>query len=1121
MSASSWRTSSVSSPLRYSVKHYMASSQRMGCFILCVPTSSIQKKTPSLETAKALPSIAPGRYYLPSFFILEDRVESRRLAIVPFLLAAVFVFAFVLNSSAQKIDSKIYSGMKWRLIGPFRGGRALAVTGVPSQPHTYYFGATGGGVWKTTDGGLTWNPLFDQQDVSSIGGIAVADSDPNIIYVGTGEACIRGNISFGDGVYKSLDAGKTWTNIGLKETRHIGAVIVHPNNPEVLFVAALGHAYGPNPERGVFRTRDGGKTWEKVLYLGDRTGAIDIVFDPHNPHVLFASMWEGYRTPWSLNSGGDKDGLYRSSDDGSTWKRVEGNGMPEGPLGRIGVAVSGADSNVVYALIEAKKGGLYRSDDAGTNWSLINDDHRFRQRAWYFTHVWADPKNAAGVYIANTGLFRSIDGGKSFDLLPAPHGDHHALWIDPNNPSRMINGNDGGATISVDGGQNWSTQNNQPTAQFYHVATDNDFQYRVYGSQQDNSSIGIRTRSDRGFIDRGDWDPVGGGESGYIVADPRDSNIIYADDEGPIFTRFDRRTNQAQSIQEWPEDPNGHPAAEQKFRYTWTMPIVISSHNPDVIYHTSQFVFRSTDSGRTWTAISPDLTRNDKTKQQDSGGPITKDQYTVEYYDVIFALAESPRQEGVLWAGTDDGLVQVTRDEGKTWNNVTPKGMPEWAMVSLIEASPFDAATAYVAVDAHKLDNFKPYIFKTTDFGKTWTSLAAGLPDNSYVHAVHEDPKRKGLLYAGTETGLWVSFDDGSHWQSLQLNLPPTPIHDMVVHNDDLTAATHGRSFWVLDDLSPLRQASANIATEEAHLFTPRSANRTREGHVDPRHYPIGENPPPGAILYYFLKEKPKEPAKLEILDEQGKIIRAFSSEEKKKEEAAQEGERDETVDHIPAKAGLNRFAWDLRYELPAKIPLAVYDGGEPLGPLALPGKYQVRLTVAGKPQAAPLEVKMDPRVQASPEDLRKQFDLMLKIRDREDEMNKAILGMRDLRAQLLALEKRVGTGDNAKAGASASADLRKKVGVVEEELIQVNAKSSEDEANYPTRLNSKFGALQNLVDSADAAPTAAEAAVFADLEQRLETQLAKWRDVLAKDVPALNDTMRKNNVALIAVSGK
>jgi len=615
----------------------------------------------------------------------------------------------------------------------------------------------------------------------------------------------------------------------------------------------------------------------------------------------------------------------------------------------------------------------------------------------------------------------------------------------------------------------------------------------------------------------GDWDAVGGGESGYIVPDPRDSNIVYADDEGPVFTRYDRRTNQAQSIQEWPEDPNGYPAAIQKYRYTWTMPIVISSHNPDVIYHTSQFVFRSNDAGRSWTTVSPDLTRNDKSKQQDSGGPLTKDQYTVEYYDVIFALAESPKQQGVLWAGTDDGLIQLTRDDGKNWANVTPKEMPEWGMVSLIDASPFDAATAYVAVDAHKLDNFKPLIFKTSDFGKTWTKIITGLPDNSYVHAVREDPKRKGLLYAGTETGIWVSFSDGVNWQPLQLNLPTTPIHDMIVHGDDLVVATHGRSFWVLDDVGPLRQASASVAAEAAHLFTPGAAVRTRMGHFNPRRYPVGENPPSGAVIDFYLKEEPKEPAKLEILDAQGKVIRSFTSEEKKKEGAAEEWERDAAEEHVPAKVGLNRFIWDLRYEVPAKIPQAVYDAGDPIAPLVLAGMYQVRLTLAGKSQVAPFEVKMDPRVQTSSEDLRMQFELMLKMRDRQDELNKAVMTIRETRAQLQALEKRLGSGESEKSLVTSSADLRKKMSVIEEELVQVNGKSSEDFANYPVKLDNKFSALQNLVDSADTAPTAAELAVFAQLDQQLEAQLTKWREVLSKDLPAINDAMQKHNVPLIA----
>jgi photosystem II stability/assembly factor-like uncharacterized protein len=1017
------------------------------------------------------------------------------------------------------IDPKLYGAMKWRLIGPFRGGRVLAVTGVVSQPNTYYMGAVAGGVWKTTDGGITWDPLFDKQSVSSIGAIAVSDSDPNVVYAGTGEACIRGNISFGDGVYRSNDGGKTWTNIGLKDSRHIGAVIVHPTNPDTVFVAALGHAYGPNAERGIFRTRDGGKTWEKVLYLDDRTGGIDVVFDPHNPHVLFAAMWEGYRTPWTLNSGGAKDGLFRSNDDGTTWKRVEGHGMPEGPLGRIGVSVSGEDSNVVYALIEAKKGGLYRSDDGGENWALINEDHRFRQRAWYFTHVWADPKDAYKVYIANTGLFRSTDGGKTFDRINAPHGDHHGLWIDPNNPNRMINANDGGATISVDGGRNWSTQNNQPTAQFYHIVADNDFPYHIYGTQQDNSSVGIATASDNGYIDRPDWDAVGGGESGYVAVDPRDSNIVYAGSYFGDITRYDKRTHQAQNIQQWPLDPDGYNAAAQKYRYTWTMPIVFSPHDPNELYHSAQFLFRSTDGGHSWQTISPDLTRNDKSKQQDSGGPITRDQASIEFYDLIFTVAESPKQKGVIWAGTDDGLIQLTRDDGKSWSNVTPKGFPEWAMISLIEPSPFDAGTAYAAIDAHKLDNFKPYIFKTADFGKTWTMLTTGLPDGSYVHAVREDPKRKGMLYAGTETGIWVSFDDGAHWQSLQLNLPTTPIHDLIIHDDDLLVATHGRSFWSLDNIDPLRQMNAANVNEDARLFAPSTVLRTRMGHSRRRRYAIGENPASGAPLYYFLKEEPKEPAKLEILDAQGAVIRTYSSEEKKTEEAPEEGERDAEAEHIPAKAGANLFFWDLRYEPPVKIPAAIYDEGDPVGPLVMAGTYQARLTVAGKTSTAPIEVTIEPRIKTSTEDLQKQFDLMLKLRARQEEMNRAILAIRDLRVQLNLVEKRWSSKADAKPVLEQSKELRKKIGAIEDELIQVNSKASEDELNYPTKMNSWLGYLQGAVDSADAQPTEGELGVFAELNQKLDVQLAKWHDVLSTDVPALNEAMHKNGIPLISAN--
>ncbi|MBV8052260.1 MAG: hypothetical protein JOZ80_13790, partial [Acidobacteriaceae bacterium] len=715
-----------------------------------------------------------------------------------FLLSILFTQIAVAGAT---YDQSLFKGMKWRSIGPYRGGRVLAVTGVPGDPYTFYFGGVAGGVWRTSDGGLNWQPLFDKEAVSSIGAIAVADSNHNVIYVGTGEACIRGNISYGNGVYKSTDSGKTWTNVGLKDTQHIGALIIDPRNPDVVLVAALGHAYGPNPDRGVYRTTDGGKSWTKVLYKDEKTGAIDVVFDPNNPNVVFAALYEVQRTPWSLNSGGPGSGLYRSVDGGVTWKRLEGHGLPGSIMGRIGVSVSGADSNRVYALIEAKDASaLYRSDDGGDSWRKTNDDQRLTQRAWYFTHIFADPKSVDTVYMLNTGMFRSSDGGKSLTLLPAPHGDHHGLWIDPTNPQRMINGNDGGATITVDGGKTWTTQYNQPTAQFYHVATDNQFLYYVYGAQQDNTTVAIASRSDAGYIGRQHWYDVGGGESGYVVPDPRDANIVYAGSGNGLVTRWDKRITQQQDITVWPVDYSGHGAKDMKYRLGWTEPIVISPHDADVIYTAGNIVFKSTNHGASWTAISPDLTRNDTSKQESSGGPITKDNTSVEFYDTVFTIAESPVQKDLLWAGTDDGLVQVTRDGGKNWSNVTPKGMPEWSLVSMIEASPQDAGTAYIALDCHKLDDVKPYVYKTTDYGKSWTKLVSGLPDGAYVHAVREDPQDKELLYAGTETGIFVSFDGGANWQPLQLNLPQTPIHDLVVKNNDLVVATHGRSFWILDD---------------------------------------------------------------------------------------------------------------------------------------------------------------------------------------------------------------------------------------------------------------------------------------------------------------------------------
>jgi photosystem II stability/assembly factor-like uncharacterized protein len=1040
-------------------------------------------------------------------------------------LVALCALAFLsigVNLTAQ-VNPTEFSGMKWRQIGPFRGGRVLAVTGVPGDPNTYYFGAVAGGIFKSTNGGLSWTPTFNHEGTASIGAIAVSDSDHNVLYAGTGEACLRGNITYGDGVYKSTDAGLTWKNVGLKETRHIGAVIINPGNPDIVLVAALGHAYGPNSERGVFRTADGGKTWQKVLYQNENTGAIDVVFDPRNSSVVYAALWQVRRQPWYFNSGGPGSGLYKSTDGGLTWKHLEGNGLPAGDLGRIGISVSGADSNRVYALIEAKEGGLYRSDNAGESWTRVNDDERYRQRAWYFTHIFADPKEANTVYVLNTGAFRSTDGGKTFELLPAPHGDHHGLWIDPTNPRRLINGNDGGATISVDGGKTWTEQNNQPTAQFYHVATDNHWPYRVYGAQQDNSTVAIASQSDDGVIARQDWYEVGGGESGSISPDPRDPEIVYAGSDGSTITRYDHRTNQTDDVSPYPLDTSGNGAGELRYRFQWTEPVFVSAYDSNVIYSASQFVMKSTDRGRSWSAISPDLTRNDKSKQKPSGGDITLDITSVEYYDTVFALAESPLQKGMLWAGTDDGLIHLTRDDGKTWENVTPKDMPDWSMVSIIEASPHDAATAYVAIDRHKLDDFNPLIYKTHDFGKTWTQIANGIPPGAYVRSVREDPKRKGLLYAGTEGGVYFSLDDGAHWQSLQLNLPNSPVHDLAVKDDDLIAATHGRAFWILDDVTPLRQVNAAIAGDDFHLYQPATAIRLHFPDEVDRKRPVGDNPPKGAILDYYLKSKAadKEEITIEISDAQGKRVRRLSNhKESKGEQPPEWPDREKPADLLSADAGMNRFAWDFRYDPPAQIPGAFYVGDPPRGPLVIPGAYQVKLTVKGKSQTAPLEVKIDPRLQSTvtAADMQKQIELAMKVQQDIDAMHRAVNQIRELRENLKTLQKWAGDGASSSEVVSAARTLDQKMTPVEENLTQVKMKSSEGNLRYPNMLNEQYASFNDLIQGVDGAPTAQQLLVFEELHGRLEAQLSRWRQIESAEVPALNEMMRKHGVPTLAV---
>jgi len=1029
------------------------------------------------------------------------------------------------NAAAQTLNKNLWSGMKWRLIGPFRGGRSEAVVGIPGNPNVYYFGAASGGVWKSTDAGLSYHPIFDNEPVSSIGAIAIDPRNPNVIYVGTGEPCLRGNISFGDGMYKSVDGGATWTHIGLDDTRHIAKVLIDPNDPNTIFVAAIGHAYGPNEQRGVFRSTDGGKTWQKVLYKDDKTGAVDLVFDPQNPHILYAALYQVVRTPWGFTSGGPGSGIYKSIDGGSTWKHLTGHGLPEGIYGRIGLAV-GADSSPVYALIEAKKGGLYRSDDGGKHWKFVNGDQRFTQRAWYYMHIFADPKASDTLYILNTGTYRSTDGGVHFTPIPAPHGDDHALWIDPTNPKRMIEGNDGGATISVDDGKTWTSEDNQPTAQFYHVSVDNRFFYYVYGAQQDNSTVAIASRTNHGAITDKDWYDVGGGESGYIVADPKDPDIVYAGGNWGIITRYNRHTGQVQDVTVWPVNPSGWSAGQLPHRFQWTAPIAISPFDSNTVYIGGERLFETTDGGMNWTAISPDLTRNDKTKQVPTGGPITIDETSVEYYDTIFTIAPSPIARGLIWVGSDDGLVHITRDGGKTWTDVTPKGLPAWARIGLIDASPFAPGTAYLAADRHRLDDFNPYVFKTTDYGKTWTQITEGLSSaDGWVHAIRADPVRKGLLYCGTETGLFVSFDDGAHWQSLKLNMPTVSVTDMVVKNNDLVISTKGRSFWILDDLAPLRQASAEIENEAVHLYKPDLAWRTRLGGTNPRNLVwVGQNAPNGAVIDYYLKSKPAkdQTIRLEILDSKGKVIRSYTNKSKPQDIEPAEGGRAHPSVAIPAKAGDNRFVWDLRYQTPTLIPGQVWDSDDkPKGPLALPGTYQVRVIAAGQTETQPLTVKLDPRVKATPEALQKEFDLSMKIRDQITLADETVNEMTSVREQMDALKKRIASNAQLKPIVDAADAIEKKMEPINNRLWQPKMKASEEDLNYPDELNDQLKGVAEFMEGSDNAPTAADYAAYQYLSSRVAKYVAQWREIQSKDLAAFNRQVRKANIPPVApVSG-
>ena len=1036
----------------------------------------------------------------------------------------------VQGQAILKYDTSLYRALQWREIGPFRGGRSIAVAGHPAQPLTYYFGATGGGVWKTEDGGFTWVNISDGFfKTSSVGAIAVAESDPNVIYVGMGEACLRNNISIGDGVYKSEDAGKTWRNVGLAETKVISKIRVHPKDADIVYVAALGNPFSPSKERGVYKSTDGGKTWKKVLYKDEKTGAVDISIDPTNPRIIYAAMWEVYRNFWTLSSGGPGSGLWKSTDGGETWFEISNNpGFPRGIKGKIGIAVSPAKPGLIWALVEAENGGLYKSEDGGATWRKVNDDKRLWERPFYYMHVFADPKNPDVVYVLNVQFLKSIDGGRTFNTIRTPHSDHHDLWINPENPKIMIHASDGGASVTFNGGETW-TEQDYPTAQFYHVTVDNQFPYYVYGAQQDNTTVGIASRTTGMGIDRTDWYPVGGGESGYIAIRPDDPNIVYAGSYGGLLTRYNHRTKEVKNISVWPESPIGSGAKDIKYRFQWTYPIVISPHDPNVLYVTGNHVFRSTDEGMSWEVVSPDLTRNDTSKIGPSGGPITKDNTTAEYYCTIYAFAESPVKKGVLWAGSDDGLIHVSTDNGKTWSNVTPKELPEWSLISIIEPSPFDAGTAYVAATKYKLGDFKPYIFKTTDYGKTWKKIVNGIPDTHFTRVVRADPNKRGILYAGTEFGIYVSFDDGENWQTLQLNLPVSPIYDIAVHprEKDLVVATHGRSFWILDDLELLYQLSDEVVKSDIYLFKPADAYRMRGGSFRQPGLTLGQNPPNGVVVYYYLKEKPKDEVKIEFLDGKGNLIKSFSSKERPEREGAPEefgfffGQQPQP--RVNTEQGLNRFVWDMRYPDAENLKdIRFWSwGGSTRGPVAVPGKYQVKLTVGAKSFVQWFEIKKDPRISTTDEEFKEQFELLIKIRDKLSEANGTVNKIRSIVKQLDELAQKLkGTSKEGEIDKLIK-QLKDKLTAIEGEITQNKARSSQDLLNHPVKLNGKLASLASAVASADSKPTKQMYEVFDDLSKRLDEQLRKFKEVYDKDIPEFNRKVKELEIPAIIIETK
>lgn len=1002
------------------------------------------------------------------------------------------------QSLSSKTDISHFSKMKWRNIGPNRGGRSLGSTGSPGRPLEYYFGATGGGLWKTTDGGQEWMPVTDGQiNSSSVGAVAVAETNPDIVYIGMGETQLRGSITQGDGVYKSEDGGKKWRHLGLKETQSISRIRIHPTNPDVVFVAALGHPYGDNEERGVFRSKDGGNTWQKVLYVGANTGAADLIIDKTNPKVLYATTWQVYRKTWKMWGGGEGCRLYKSVDGGDTWIDLSKNpGMPVAPLGKIGITVSPANPNRLYAIIEANEGGVYRSDDAGWSWKKMNDERKLRQRAFYYSRIYADPQDPETVYCLNVNFYKSIDGGKTFDIeINVPHGDNHDLWIDPNNPQRMISSNDGGACVSTNGGKSW-TDEDYPTSQLYHVTTTMDVPYHVAGAQQDNTTLSIPSDG-WGFkhLNEGNkswFYEVGGGESGYIAPHPTNPDLFYAGSQGALLTRYDRSNGQERDIQVYPRFFSGEPASSLPERWQWTYPIVFSPLDPSILYTCSQHVWKTTNDGQSWEKISPDLTFADPETLGPTGGIITNDMNGPEIYATVFALAPSFHDIQTLWAGSDDGRIHITRNGGKSWLEITPKDLPKFSTVSIIEASKHDPGTAYVAAYRYQVDDRAPYVYKTTDYGKTWTKIIKGIKPLDFARSIREDHQKKGLLFLGTENGVYVSFDAGESWESLQLNLPVTPIRDLVIKNDDVVLGTHGRSFWILDDIAPLRELNESIVASKLHFFKP----------ADPIRGIYNLN------IQYYLNEK-VDSVEVTILNASGQLVQKFVGDQEvfKQDNSVPYWERDGNTKPTTAK-GINSFSWNLRYPGATTFPgMIIWSGRPQVGPKAVPGKYKVTVKASGLEQSYDINIKMDPNLKGiTLEDLTKQFELAMQIKEKESEANDAVKEIRKLKPQI----------ENQKSGVKDSMLLKEMNAVImalqkiEEDLYQVKNQSGQDPLNFPIKLNNRLSSLRRSVETGDARPTDASYVVFSELSKELSILLTAKRAIQNSSLTSLNEKLVK-----------